>query len=376
MSLTSIHHFLELFRNAHDTMTLKQFTTTARVRKASGVIVRMRDHLSPNDIALVYESLYKKKNDYLSNFYHKSLDFTRHSLIREPPMTDHFNNATHSQYKNLIRNLYYREILEQTETGIPNLRPYLQVILEMYRDHVYDYKIVTNASLNMIRSGTSIGSILSGYFFRASIMNPYLVYSLNHSILHAKRVFTPTLGWSSYLVGFIQSGIEEYVGVDVIPRVCQTTLSLANQLSFNNARVYCQPSEDLLNDPRFMRTYKGHFDTVFFSPPYYRLELYKGGTQSTDRYATYEEWLRGYWKNTMELCHHVTTKNATVCYIVANYDTHAQMVDDMNRITRQYFTFSNQYVLKSGKQFTHSKHHEVIHVFKKKSSASSPKKNK
>jgi hypothetical protein len=78
-------------------------------------------------------------------------------------------------------------------------------------------------------------------------MNPYLVFSLNQSIFRAKTVFTPTLGWSSYYYGFAESGIEEYVGVDVIPNVCSKVSNFAEKFYPHiKTDIYCTPSESLL----------------------------------------------------------------------------------------------------------------------------------
>jgi hypothetical protein len=69
-----------------------------------------------------------------------------------------------------------------------------------------------------------LGSVFSSYYFRASIMNPYLVYSLNHSLLKGTKIFTPTLGWTSYCYGFLECPmVKEYVGTDVIKSVYDKT---------------------------------------------------------------------------------------------------------------------------------------------------------
>ena len=73
-----------------------------------------------------------------------------------------------------------------------------------------------------------LGSVFSSYYFRASIMNPYLVYSLNHKLLNGTKIFTPTLGWSSYCYGFLECPmVKEYVGTDVIKSVCDKTNKFA-----------------------------------------------------------------------------------------------------------------------------------------------------
>jgi DNA modification methylase len=87
-----------------------------------------------------------------------------------------------------------------------------------------------------------------------------------------------------------------------------------------------------------MREYKSHFDVVFFSPPYYRLEMYPGKKQSTVRYKTYDEWLQGYWDKTIQLCWHVLQPGGRLCYIVSNYqeaeNPQLTLVRDMIQVTK------------------------------------------
>ena len=92
-----------------------------------------------------------------------------------------------------------------------------------------------------------------------------------------------------------------------------------------------------------MDTYREHFDTVFFSPPYYELELYPGKDQSTTVYKTYEEWLEGYWRTTIQLCSHVLKRGGTLCYILSEgggkHQTH--ILKDMNQITKSMFIYKS-----------------------------------
>ena len=104
--------------------------------------------------------------------------------------------------------------------------------------------------------------------------------------------------------------------------------------------IYCKGSEILAKNAAFRRKYAGHFDTVFFSPPYYELEMYAGDAQSVRKYKTYPEWLEGYWRPTVELCHHVLVKGGgatnhtglgKMCFIISDYEGHS-LVKDMKAI--------------------------------------------
>ena len=110
---------------------------------------------------------------------------------------------------------------------------------------------------------------------------------MNKSVLHGKKIFTPTLGWSSYAYGFCEClDVEEYVGTDVISEVCDKTRQLCSQYSQIKSKIFCQPSESLLTNKFVLNNYKNHFDVVFFSPPYFQLEMYEGEEQSTTNYIS------------------------------------------------------------------------------------------
>jgi hypothetical protein len=332
------------FINLFDTKTIsfKAFTNKAQVQSSKRITplkqYSRENHIPINDLLKLYYHI-QQRNQYLSRFYKKSLDVGSQISIVHPPMAiSELNNNTNAQYKNIIRNIYYNEILKTTQSGLENLPSFLTVLENLYIHNIIDYKLLTPSARFYIKE-ERIGSVFSSFYFRASIMNPYLVYSLNQRVLNGERIFTPTLGWSSYAYGFLECpAVKEYVGVDVIPKVCRNTVAFANKYyPTKQIQTYCTPSEDLLFDSNFMKKYKEHFDVVFFSPPYYRLELYAGNKQSTNRYKTYEDWLAGYWTNTIKLCRHVLQKGGRLCYIISNYGADANKVDlvkDLNQITK------------------------------------------
>lgn len=312
-------------------------------------------NISTEHLKLIYEHILKR-NEYLTRFYQVSLDPCRISPINRskcsltspdikitdtPMPKTNLNNNAKVQYKNVCRNLHMRDILQRTKSGWSGLPSFLDVLIDLYTRSIIDYKILTPSALHYIEQGR-ISGVFSSFYFRASIMNPYLVFSLNENVLHGTRVFTPTLGWSSYAYGFAESpSIEEYVGCDVIPGVCQKTQDLLDLYPHIQTRFFCQPSESLLANKSFMTKYRNHFDVVFFSPPYYELEMYPGENQSTTVYKTYEEWLEGYWAKTVELCHHVLCPKGKMCYILSSgggQNTKNDILKDMNGIAQQWFS--------------------------------------
>lgn len=332
--------FIDLFDD--ETISFSEFMKEAKVKTSSG-LVKLKDYMKKNeidqsDVKLLHSHI-KEKRAYLLRFYDTSLKLPEELDIREAPMKTSFNNNEKIKYKNVIRNLHYLDILQNTKSGLYNTPSYLQVLIDLYNSYIIDYKLLTPSAIYYLKNNR-FGGVFSSFYFRASIMNPYLVYSLNESLLHGTKIFTPTLGWSSYAYGFLESSmVEEYVGTDVIPKVCLKTRELAKIYKNTKTKIYCKPSEVLLSNASFKKKYSNYFDVVFFSPPYYELELYDSENQSTSLYKTYEEWLFKYWDKTICLCYNSLVKGGRLCYILSGYgkDLQYDLVSDMNNITKKYF---------------------------------------
>jgi len=342
MKLLTLNLFLRMFER-NKMPSFKEWLKKVQVKSAKK-IVSLTIYQDKNNISTAHlEKLYNhivNRNGYLQRFFNKSL------LVRPLHITDeampriHLDNNTYVTYKNIIRNIHFRDILQRTKSGLSGLPSFLDVLLDLYLYDIIDYKILTPSALFYLENGR-IGSVFSSFYFRASIMNPYLVYSLNHTVLNGTKIFTPTLGWSSYAYGFSECpNVIEYVGVDVIPSVCNKTVEfLSSSYPHITQNIYCQPSESLLMNESFMTQYKNHFDVVFFSPPYYELELYPGKNQSTNIYKTYNDWLEGYWKRTIKLCYYVLKKGGKLCYILSSGggSNSGDILKDMNNITKETF---------------------------------------
>ena len=346
----TLDNFLKIFDGPSTNETFKVFYDKAFV-KSGNKLTKLSEyikakHINIDDIKLLHK-LITKRNEYLTRFYNMSLRYNELDIhdVLTPMKVNELDNNKQPLYKNIIRNMHMLDILQNTKSGIENIPTYMDVLTDLYLKNIIDYKILTPSSLFYMKNGR-LGSVFSAYYFRASIMNPYLVYSLNHRLLKGTKIFTPTLGWSSYCYGFLECpSVVEYVGTDVIKTVCDKTSRFARE-HYNDKLIdiYCKPSEDLLNIPTFAKKYREHFDVVFFSPPYYRLELYEGKNQSTSKYKTYEDWLSKYWEKTIELCDYVLQPGGRLCYIVSGYGSdnttnNLSLVEDMNKITKKYFTY-------------------------------------
>ena len=197
-------------------------------------------------------------------------------------------------------------------------------------------------------------AILRGTTNRASIFNPY-TYSwiLNNVFPDGKKLLSPVMSWCSPVIGLANSNYDEMVAIDVIPDVVEKSRllheyseGLRNGFFVDDskqAEFYCCPSEQLDNRHNFSKKYAEHFDTVFFSPPYYDLEVYTGGEQSHESFQTYGEWLEGYWRPTVELCHRCLKPGATFSFVIVHdYGAAGKKTpisDDMKKIACDYFEY-------------------------------------
>ena len=346
--MISENEFFKLFKNKRK-QNIEQFIKTYKV-KTSNDTYNLENYIQIKNIDIEdikhIKDFIENKEVYLKGFYNTSLKIPDNLSITESPMKNkEYNNNININYKNVIRNLHFNEILKNTKSGFTSMRSYLVALLDLFNNKIIDYKLLTPSALFYIRK-KRFGGVLSSYYFRASILSPYLIYSLNKTLLKGTVVFTPTLGWTSYLYGLLESRmVTEYVGTDVIKSVCEKTKEFAKNYPYIKTKIYNKPSESLIKNKSFISSYREHFDLVFFSPPYYKLELYEGENQSTEQYKSYDEWLSKYWEETIKLCEIVLKKGGKLCYIISGYGKEEKsefdLIKDMNKITRKYFKFKS-----------------------------------
>jgi hypothetical protein len=367
MKFISLEKFINIFEEDAN-QNISEFLKKTNVRVGRN-LTPLKKYASEKNISI--EDLKKIQNhiinrrEYLTRFYNTSLNVSTLKITDSAMPIKNMNNNQHVHYKNVIRNMFYKEILQKTKSGIENNPSFLDVLVDLYVNNIIDYKILTPSALFYINEGR-IGSVFSSFYFRASIMNPYLVYSLNHALLKGSKIFTPTLGWASYCYGFLECPhVTEYVGTDVISAVCKKTQTFANTYyPDKKTTIYSEPSENLAKDSNFRKKYKNYFDVVFFSPPYYRLELYPGGNQSTNQYTTYEMWLSEYWEKTIELCYYVLAPGGKLCYILSGYGSantknQYDLIGDMNKITKDKFVNNPRMLNMYNKDVHVTKHRET-----------------
>lgn len=378
MKLLTLNQFLSRFERGDKRHTFALFRKHARVRIGKKIVpltVYLAKAGTQTNIMRVVYSLIEQQDQIVENFYKTSLDvsekFMPSTLTERQPMPlTRLSNATYPKYKNLIRNIHYLGILKTTTSDIPNVRPYLQVMEDLFNHWIIDYKLVTPSAIHYFSHGV-VGSILSAYTFRASVMNPYLVYSVLSRLATSMRLrelslFTPTLGWSSYLVGASHLSIPlvKYTGIDVLPSVCRRTAQLAKEMTpSTDTRIYCKPSEEIARSS-IVRGHRGKYDIVFFSPPYYKLEKYE---RVMDEYTSFQDWVEAYWIPTIGLCHAVLKRGGRLAFILGLYGTVADELKEMVSVPKTCCGFKGMrsYPIANSRTMNQSYHVEHLYVFEK-----------
>lgn len=258
----------------------------------------------------------------------------------------------------IIKNLFFDEIFHSTQKSTGNSPTTLTVIFDFcLRLESTGGGTLSPYTFDIIKEKRyeDYFAILRGTTSKASVFNPYTYsYILQHVLPRGKKLFCPVSSWCVPVLAFNNLPTYDHLVVcDVIPNVIKKSKEL-NKVINDRATLferekkldaYCCPSEELDKTHDFSNKYKDYFDTVFFSPPYYNVELYPdiNENQSTTKYKTYEEWLVGYWEETVKLCSKVLKKDATFSFvIVENYkdgNIRRNISGDMLDITKKYFSF-------------------------------------
>jgi len=83
--------------------------------------------------------------------------------------------------------------------------------------------------------------------------------------------------------------------------------------------LYLCPSEQLSAAHDFDTKYHQQVDAVLFSPPYFDLEIYDSEDQSIANFPNYQDWLAGYWEQTVLLCQQVMKPGARFGFVISFY---------------------------------------------------------
>ena len=133
----------------------------------------------------------------------------------------------------------------------------------------------------------------------------------------AKRVLDPCIGWGGRMLGALAAGAE-YVGCEPDPKTVTGLRGILEDLPSDikqRATILEEPAEVGLE------SVNGLFDMVLTSPPYFNLEVYTGGDQSTIRHKTWESWVDNWLKPVILKSLELLQKGGVSCWSVKNFKT-------------------------------------------------------
>ena len=137
---------------------------------------------------------------------------------------------------------------------------------------------------------------------------------------HAKRVLDPCIGWGGRMLGSLSADTDVvYVGCEPDPNTAQGLRNILADPAIpeearRRATVLEQPVELALPTLQGMEK----FDCILTSPPYFNLELYTAGPQSTESYQTWDDWTTKWMKPVILGALACLKPDAVSCWSVKN----------------------------------------------------------
>jgi hypothetical protein len=132
--------------------------------------------------------------------------------------------------------------------------------------------------------------IFNLYFSSISIFRPIVAMEL-YCKIGARRVLDFTMGWGGRLVGAHALRLESYIGIDTNTNLKQP---------YKNMLTFLREQEGNTDTPMDIQLYfqdavqfdysSIQYDTVFTSPPYYDLEVYRKKKYGKESFQDKEEW--------------------------------------------------------------------------------------
>jgi hypothetical protein len=133
----------------------------------------------------------------------------------------------------------------------------------------------------------------SGVAYAASNFKPAVAKAL-YEKYNVKRTFDPSAGWGARAIAALSLGIE-YCATDPF-----THEPVNKLISYFKGKGHCSGHGSEENEAY---AGAGKVDFVFTSPPYFDLETYgSDDNQSVVKFNSYNTWLEGFWKKTVENC--------------------------------------------------------------------------
>ena len=216
-----------------------------------------------------------------------------------------------------------------------------------------------------------------------SIFSPVIYKMLldkTNEYLHKdnRKILIPSASWGTPVIATLNE--EKYSDIHIVDVqqevliVCENIFNdyvdtpfrkLAGVEKPYNLKTFCVPSE------RMTEVIDKDYDTVFFCPPYYDLELYGGSElQSTTLYQTYEDWLNVYWRKTVNECDSVLKSGGLFCFVMGLECRKHKIGFDMKTIAEEKFTLKKEIKIlppiESTRDSNKIEKYEICYIMKKK----------
>ncbi len=303
------------------------------------------------------------------SFENKNIDLIKLYDIKKDKIINKkkINNAIGRNSKCFIKNIFFKDIIKETTGSRITLYDFYKdlevnlLIKQSYfiSDKYIHYLLNDRQSINL------------KMFHITSVINPLTLYSIfNKYVKENDTILNPCMSWLCPLYVWLKTKSIKYIGIDVIEDVINKGQLLFDKYNIDEKKsidLYLSPSEDLLNNNNFIFKYLNNVDYIFFCPPYYDYEIYKGDLQSTNRYKTLDLWLNNYWEKTIKLCYICLKKDKKLMYIIGNCDKKHNLVEKMNEITLKYFNLIDEYnFVSSNSSHKNTENNEKLFIFTKK----------
>lgn len=365
MTLHEINTFKLRKRNSKPVFEMK--TNDPRFIKREQILNSLYDIIIVNKARYLqrfYESYFPIVNPFVldwetvdlnvSSKYNNKWGITTSETVNETKTETYLSVQLNDNSRKLIRNMFYLELLDKTKiiNTIKSNESFWFALTDIFNNLRLQDRFFAKSSLDLIMRKNKEGEHTQTFFYlfqsylpKASILNPYSIKWIIDNKLTPllpleiqnspnKTLFSPVMSWCSYQIAFfhLNDTWENYIGVDVMPTVCKKSLLLTQSYyqmvpelkHKKHIKIICKPSEELYgkNGNGILPTkYKETIDMIIACFPYFNMEEYGEGEQSTKNYPNYSDWLEKYVEPTIKLCATLLKKCGIFAYITNNYST-------------------------------------------------------